>query len=114
MLQVLWIVILQTTNLDGEWLKFRRKLCLFMGLGPIIFSNNTLTPNVTVGGTYTISVTNLDNGCATTKTIFVNQDITPPTSTIVPPTLLSCSFPTVALQPNAPSNSAYFLYLDYY
>ncbi len=97
-----------TTNLDGNGSSVGANYT-FQWTGPNGFSDNSsLTPNVTLGGNYTLVITNSDNGCTSTKTIFVNQDITPPTATIVSPTLLSCDFPIVNLQPNAPSNSAYF------
>lgn len=96
-----------TTNLDGNGSSVGANYT-FQWTGPSFSNNTSLTPNVTTGGNYTLVITNTDNGCTSTKTIFVNQDITPPTSTIVPPTLLSCSFPTVNLQPNAAFNAGYF------
>ncbi|MFZ4542715.1 MAG: T9SS type B sorting domain-containing protein [Saprospiraceae bacterium] len=97
-----------STTLDGNGSSVGPNFS-FAWSGPNGFSNNSsLTPTITVGGNYTIVITNSDNGCTSSKTILAIQDITPPVSTLIPPTLLSCTFPSVVLQPFSQFNSAYF------
>lgn len=97
-----------TTNLDGNGSSVGANYT-YAWSGPNGFSNNSsLTPSITVGGNYTLVVTNTDNGCTSSKTIFANQDITPPVSNLIPPNLLSCNFPTVNLQPTSINSSTYF------
>jgi gliding motility-associated-like protein len=97
-----------STNLDANGSSVGQNYT-FTWSGPNNFTNNSsLTPTISLGGNYTLVVTNTDNGCSSTKTIFVNQDITPPSSSVVPPNLLSCYFPIVNLQAATGNNPSYF------
>ena len=97
-----------TTTLDGNGSSSGSNFS-FLWTGPNGFSNNsTLTPSITTGGSYTLVVTNADNGCTASKTIQVIQDVTPPVSSLVVPGLLSCTFPAIVMQPQSQFNSNYF------
>ncbi len=83
-------------------------------LNPITASTNTLSWSsgvtnsaVTAGNTYTVTVTNPDNGCATTATTVVTQNTMPPSVNL--PDIsgtITCSNPSVTLNPiTAPTNT---------
>ena len=97
-----------TTTLDGNGSSTGGNFS-FLWTGPNGFTNSTtLTPSISVGGSYTLVVTNSDNGCTASKTIQATQDIAPPVSNLISPGLLSCTSPSIVLQPQSPSNSGYF------
>lgn len=78
--------------------------------GPGIVGTNTLsTATSSLGGTYTVIVTNTTNGCVGTETLTVNSSTTVPTGVAInPPTFtLSCSTPTTALTATAVGASTY-------
>lgn len=52
--------------------------------GTIVSNGNTLTPTVNSAGTYTITVTDINNGCESTDDVIVTSDLTPPTISINP------------------------------
>jgi gliding motility-associated-like protein len=80
----------------------------YVWTGPGGFTNSTsLTPSVTVGGAYTISITNTSNGCVNSKTIIVSENKTPPSATINTPGSITCTSPTATISATG-SNS--FLY----
>ena len=49
------------------------------GGGNIVNGSTTLSPTVDAAGTYTLTVTNTNNGCTSTETADVTEDLTPPT-----------------------------------
>lgn len=59
--------------------------------GSITAGNTTLTPEVDAGGTYTLLVTNTDNGCTTSESIFIDEDANIPEADIAVNELLNCS-----------------------
>ncbi|MBK7667435.1 MAG: gliding motility-associated C-terminal domain-containing protein [Sphingobacteriaceae bacterium] len=78
--------------------------------GPGIVGTNTLSSATSsLGGTYTVIVTNTTNGCVGTETLTVNSSTTVPTGVAInPPTFtLSCSTPTTALTATAVGASTY-------
>ncbi len=76
--------------------------------GPNGFNNNsTYTPSVTVGGAYTISITNTVNGCTASKTIVVNEDKNPPAAALITPGSINCTNPTVTIQSTGSSSYLY-------
>jgi gliding motility-associated-like protein len=65
----------------------------------IILSGGTgLTPVVGAAGSYSLSVTNADNGCTTLRTVTIGVDTLPPVAAIGPPGLLNCGFTQQTLQ----------------
>ncbi len=78
--------------------------------GPGIVGTNTLsTITSSLGGTYTVIVTNTNNGCVGTETVAVGSSTNAPTGvSINPPTFtLSCTNSTVALTATATGASTY-------
>lgn len=65
--------------------------------GTIISGNGTLNPVVSTVGTYTLVVTNNDNGCTRTDNVSVTSNTTPPNAAIATPALLTCTATTVTL-----------------
>ena len=60
--------------------------------GNITASWSTADPNnITTSGTYTLTITNTDNGCTATDDIIVDQDIAAPAAVIVAPTAIDCN-----------------------
>ena len=60
--------------------------------GNITTSWSTADPNnVTTPGTYTLTITNTDNGCVTTADVEVLQDVTTPVAAIAAPTAIDCN-----------------------
>ncbi len=58
--------------------------------GQILVGNNSLSPTIVSGGTYTLIVVNEDNGCTSTDAVLVNTDTTAPSVAIVSPGLITC------------------------
>ncbi len=66
--------------------------------GPgITCCGNTLEPQVNAGGTYTLTVTNNDNGCTATVAVTVTENNTPPNANINTPQNIGCNLPVVTL-----------------
>lgn len=59
--------------------------------GTIDQGGNTSTPSVSSGGTYTLTITNTENGCTETMDVTVQQNISNPMAVIVDPTALTCT-----------------------
>jgi len=78
--------------------------------GNILVGANTLTPVITAGGSYDLSVVNLDNGCMSTDQVIVNTDTQNPTVAIASPAVLGCTVPTVVLNGAGSSGGANFQY----
>jgi hypothetical protein len=79
--------------------------------GNIVSGQNSWNPNVNDPGTYILTVTNTSNGCTSTASVNINQDITNPTSLITPPSLLTCTQSTTALNGTGSSTGPNFTYL---
>lgn len=65
--------------------------------GTISMGINTLTPTVTTGGDYLLTVSNQDNGCTSTLTLHVIQDNTPPTANAGTDATLTCNLNSLTL-----------------
>nr|MBS0038167.1 gliding motility-associated C-terminal domain-containing protein [Saprospiraceae bacterium] len=79
--------------------------------GPGIVANGT-SPVVTVNapGTYTLEVTNTDNGCTSDASMTVNQDIVPPVAAATVNAELDCSTDEVTISAQGSSEGAEFTY----
>ncbi|RMG83739.1 MAG: hypothetical protein D6714_09230 [Bacteroidetes bacterium] len=75
-----------------------------------IFGDETLTPTVSEPGTFTLQVTNVDNGCTSTDNVIVNADMTPPDVAIAPPANLTCKDEQVTVDGTASSSGPNFTY----
>lgn len=67
------------------------------GGGNIVSGNNTLQPEVDQPGTYTLLVTNTDNGCTATDAVTISEDKVPPAANAGAPGLITCSNTLVSL-----------------
>lgn len=80
------------------------------GGGNIVSGGNTWNPNVDQPGTYTLTVTNPANSCTATGSVVISQDIALPNSVIAPPSQLTCTMNTVALNGSGSSSGPNITY----
>jgi len=73
------------------------------GNGSIVSGATTLTPTVSMAGTYTLTVTNNTNGCTASDFVFVTNDAELPTAEAGPSAILNCNTSTVQLDGTASS-----------
>ncbi len=78
--------------------------------GNVLSGNTTLNPIVDQPGTYTLTVMDTSNQCASNSSVTVNQDITPPSVNINQASMLTCTLTSTSLQANVSSNGV-FTYL---
>ena len=67
------------------------------GGGNIVGNPNVINPIVSATGTYTLLVTNIQNGCTATDFAVVNANLTPPNAVVAPPGLITCTVSEVTL-----------------
>ena len=79
--------------------------------GPNNFTSTQQNPTTGTPGNYILTVTSGTNGCTSTATATVNQNITPPTAIIAAPANLNCNNTTVQLNASGSSQGANFTYL---
>ncbi len=79
--------------------------------GNILSGNFSWVPDVNKPGTYTVLVTNALNGCTSTASVVVGQDIALPTAQIAPTNLITCMQGTVPLDGSGSSGGPGFTYL---
>jgi len=68
-----------------------------------IFTN---TNNISNPGTYTVTVTDITNGCTSSASALVTRTGVPPTASIASPTLITCANPTETLTASSTTNNA--------
>ncbi|MCC7506020.1 MAG: gliding motility-associated C-terminal domain-containing protein, partial [Saprospiraceae bacterium] len=78
--------------------------------GTIISGANTAQPTIGTGGTYSLLVTDLYNGCTNTDQLLIATDQTPPTVLIAAPEQLTCAVQTVQLNGAGSSSGSVFEY----
>ena len=69
--------------------------------GNILGGQTTPNPIVSAIGTYTLLVTDTQNGCTATDLAVVNNNIMPPTASVAPPGLITCTVSLVTLNGSA-------------
>ncbi len=69
--------------------------------GNIIGGETTLNPIVSATGTYSLLVTNTQNGCTSTDLALVDDDLTPPNALVAAPSLITCTVSLVTLNGSA-------------
>lgn len=79
--------------------------------GQIINGANTLTPTVNAPGTYTLTMTNLANGCTAAAARNVGQNIAAPTAEAGPDAALDCTTTQATLNGTGTSTGPIFTYL---
>jgi gliding motility-associated-like protein len=79
--------------------------------GNLLSGITTLTPVVNAPGAYRLLVTNVQNGCTTTTTAQVIQDINAPNAAAATPGELTCNITSLALNGAGSSNGSIFTYL---
>ncbi|MBK8562064.1 MAG: HYR domain-containing protein [Saprospiraceae bacterium] len=79
--------------------------------GNIVSGATTLTPVVNEAGTYTLTVTNNNNGCNNSDFTVVGSSIAPPTSAAGADGVLTCSATQTQLNGSGSSSGANFTYL---
>ncbi len=79
--------------------------------GNIVSGANTTTPVVDEAGTYTLTVTDTDNGCTAEDDASVLEDTTPPTADAGPDMSLNCNNTSVMLDGSGSSSGADISYL---
>lgn len=80
------------------------------GNGNIFSGGNTATPTVDMPGTYTITVTNLTNGCTAEDMVEVTSNAVPPTISILPPAQIGCGAASITIDASASSSGLNFDY----
>jgi gliding motility-associated-like protein len=78
--------------------------------GNIIFGETTLSPAVDQAGTYTLTVTSLANGCVSSASVDVTEDLTPPLVSISPSSDLTCVVTEVLLDASSSDQGPGFTY----
>ncbi len=75
--------------------------------GNIISGEDALQAVVNAPGSYTLTVLNNENGCANASTTLVEQNTVAPSVQILPPDVLNCSVPEVAISALAENGTQY-------
>jgi len=78
--------------------------------GNIVSGSTTTTPQVSGGGTYTLTVTNTDNGCTATDQAVVTEDVNMPTSNAGADKTLTCTVTSLQLDGTGSAQGANFTY----
>ncbi len=83
---------------------------IYLWSGPNNFAATTSTATTSVPGTYTVVITNPANGCTSSATTTLAQNITLPALAIAPPPALNCNTTTVVIDAGASSQGSNFMY----
>lgn len=76
----------------------------------ILSGGNSQFPEVNMGGSYTLTVSNSISGCTATETVFVFENFNEPTINVLEPDELSCNDTTVTLSGNGSSTGNEYTY----
>lgn len=83
---------------------------IYQWTGPNSFASAQQNPSVTAPGAYELVVTDTLNGCASTATATVNQNIAAPTASATAATNLNCNTSEIQINGTASSQGANFTY----
>jgi gliding motility-associated-like protein len=78
--------------------------------GNILGGATTLNPQVDATGTYILEVTDLTNGCVSSMSAVVADDLAEPALDILPPSVLTCSQTTIEIDATNSSTGFDFIY----
>lgn len=79
--------------------------------GQFVSGTNGLQPAVDQPGTYTLTITDTTNGCSSSASVTVIQNILPPTAAILPPGVLNCQTTSMVLNGSGSSQGGNFQYV---
>ncbi len=79
--------------------------------GNIVSGGTTTTPTINATGTYTIMVTNTNNGCTSSTSILISEDTTEPDAIISSPGIFNCLLSVMTLDASASSSGSNISYL---
>ncbi|QCX37144.1 DUF11 domain-containing protein [Aureibaculum algae] len=83
----------------------------YLWTGPgTITDATTLTPTVSAAGTYTLTITDADNGCTATDTVVITEDIAAPTADAGTDAELTCLVTTLNLDASGSSGQGALTY----
>ncbi len=76
------------------------------GPGIVAGQANSVSPNVFLSGSYTLTVTNTNNGCSETDVVNVEEDFIPPTANAGTDLVLTCANSTTGVDLNSDASSS--------
>lgn len=77
----------------------------------ITAGDDTATPTVDAGGTFTLTATDIDNGCSTTESITVDENVNQPTATVdLPSAVVNCFNETLTPDASASTGAGDLIY----
>ena len=76
--------------------------------GSILSGETSLMPTIDAPGIYTLLVTDNENGCTHEDQVLITEDVTPPTTIIATPGILTCAITTVELNGSGSSQGAIY------
>ncbi len=79
--------------------------------GNISSGTTSINPEIDEAGTYILVVTNTDNGCTSTTSITVDENISPPAIVIEDPDLITCNVLEVGIDASASSSVGDLTYI---
>lgn len=79
--------------------------------GTFVSGTNTLQPIISAPGLYTLEVENPDNGCSSTASVTVNEDVELPTAEAGATNELDCDNPSLSLDGSGSDQGANFTYV---
>jgi len=74
--------------------------------GNIVSGANTATPTINAAGTYTLTITDSDNGCTATDDVVITADVTAPTANAGTDAELTCTTTSLVLSGSASSTNS--------
>ncbi|MCB9285014.1 MAG: choice-of-anchor L domain-containing protein [Lewinellaceae bacterium] len=78
--------------------------------GNIVSGANTTTPQIDAPGTYTLQVYNVDNTCASSDEVWVDEDVVVPVAAAAEPILMGCLDPVITLDGTASTGGTDIVY----